>query len=208
MGGSLRGCSCEGRHTWVSARGRGCWRCPPPRLRRAGSPPVASWSASPSCATAAAAPSRRPACRGWRSSAPWEPPWKLWSRPPASTGRRGALPSGVMHRAACNRRLPTGPGGTAEAVHAKGLVSLYLRVPDDARHGHRDAGQLLHGHVISEEEAAAHEDDHGLHMAHHLQPQRQMPSHQSPGREGPRATEECRSNAEPCCRYSLSTRVL
>ncbi len=45
---------------------------------------------------------------------------------------------------------------------------MYLGVPDDAHHGDRDASQLLQGHLVPEEHAAAHEDDYCFDVAHHI----------------------------------------
>ncbi len=50
--------------------------------------------------------------------------------------------------------------------HAK--VGAHLGVPHDAQHGDADTGQLLEGHLIAKEHAAAHEDDDRLDVAHHV----------------------------------------
>ena len=49
----------------------------------------------------------------------------------------------------------------------RGHVS-HLGIPDDATHGYRNASQLLQWHLIPKEQTASHQDDHCLHMPHHL----------------------------------------
>ena len=48
-------------------------------------------------------------------------------------------------------------------------ASAYLWIPNYASHCHRDASKLLCRHIITKEQATAHQNNNSLHMSDHLQ---------------------------------------